>query len=361
MAEWEPKYPVQITPTADRIAVGFDKVRNEIPIIYSLLNRLRRLDAGAGQDITDTAAYSLRVDTTLNRLLIRDAKNESWIDLGEIAENFGITADSIGAVAQKGNTGGFYFGNSDVMPDPSDPEAIADLKTNDLFLSMNEKKIYRWTGSAWEVFLSLNFSDILNYEAYTITKDMVATSGKGKIVKLDPETGKGDFDITGSPEQLIGKQIDVEDLHDGDALVYNAEKDKIVNLPNGEKIGGRIPVALRDIKDGQALMYDAETNKFLPVYLQTVTHEATVAADGWEELPEPSGPYLYYYDISAADVKDTSFVQLVVSDEGQDVSLAAGLSPKCLTREGYIRLHAIAIPTEDLSVTYAVQPSREMP
>lgn len=355
--EWEPKYPVQITPTADRIAVGFDKLRNEIPNIYSLLNRLRRLDAGAGQDITDTAAYSLRIDTTLNHLLIRDAKNEKWIDLGVIAENFGITADSIGAVAQKGATGGFYFGNSEIMPDPGDPEAIVDLKTNDLFLSMNEKKVYRWTGIAWEVFLSLNFGDLLNYEKYTITKDMIATSGKGKVVKLDPETGKGNFDITGSPERIIDKQIDVEDLHDGDVLVYNAEKDKIVNLPNGEKIGGRIPVALRDIKNGQVLIYDAGTNKFLPAYLQALMNSATVAASGWKTLPIPSGPYLYYYDIPAANVTSDSFVQLVVDDEGQDISLAAGLSPKCLTRAGYIRLHAIAVPTADLPVSYAVQPS----
>ena len=52
MAEWEAKYPVQITPTTDRIGLGFEKLRNEVPIIYSLLNRLRRLDAGAGQALT---------------------------------------------------------------------------------------------------------------------------------------------------------------------------------------------------------------------------------------------------------------------------------------------------------------------
>ena len=357
---WEPKYPVQITPTADRIVVGFEKLRSEIPIIYALLNRLRRLDAGAGQTVDDAEAYQLRIDTTLNHLLIRDKQNENWIDLGAIEPNFGISAESIGAVKQKGNTGGFYFGDSDALPDPADPEEIKDLKTNDLYLCMNEKKIYRWTGIDWEVWMSLNFGDILNYEGYTITKDMVATSGKGKILKLDESTGKGNIDITGSPEQLLGKQIDVEDLHDGDALVYNAEKDKIVNLPNGEKIGGRIPVVLRDLADGQALMYDAETNKFFPVYLQTVTHEATVAADGWEELPTASGPYLYYYDIPAADVKGATFVQLTVDDEGQDIALGAGLSPKCLTRDGFIRLHSVAVPTADLNVVYAVQPSRSV-
>ena len=358
MAEWEAKYPVQITPTTDRIGLGFEKLRNEIPIIYSLLNRLRRLDAGAGQTVDDAEAYQLRIDTTLNHLLIRDKKNEAWIDLGAIEPNFGISAESIGAVKQKGNTGGFYFGDDSARPQPDDPGI--ELKTNDLFLSMNGKRIDRWTGSAWETWLSLNFGDILNYERYTITKEMVATSGKGKILMLDPATGKGDIDITGSPEQLLGKQIDVEDLHDGDALVYNAEKDKIVNLPNGEKIGGRIPVMLRDIADGQTLLYDAETNKFMPAYLQAVTHEVTVEASAWEEMATPSGPYLYYYDIPAADVNADSFVQLTVDDEGQDVALGAGLSPKCLTRDGFIRLHSVAVPTADLNVVYAVQPSRSV-
>lgn len=356
MAEWEAKYPVQITPTADRVVVGFQKLKDEVPIIYSLLNRLRRLDAGAGQDVTDAEANQLRIDTTINRLLIRDTKNETWIDLGAIAPNFGITAESIGAVVQKSNTGSFYFGDDSARPEPDDPDI--ELQSNDLFLSMNGKRIDRWTGSAWETWLSLNFGDMLNYERYTIPRSEVATSGKGKVLRIDPNTGKGDIDITGSPERLLDKLIDVEDLHDGDALVYNAEKDKIVNLPNGEKIGGRIPVALRDIADGQALLYDAETIRFIPAYLQAVTHDALVEASGWEELPTPSGVYHYYYDIPANDVNSDTFVQVIVDDEGQDAALLAALSPKCLTRDGFIRLHAVAAPTIDINVVYAIQPSR---
>lgn len=232
MSEWEAKYPVKITATEDTIQDGFEKLRQEVPEIYRYLNRLRRLDAGAGQSVSDAESYQFRVDTTLNHLLIRKGDNSGWIDLGEVAENFGITADSIGALERTSDSGRFYFGMEAGLPDETDPEATASLKTNDLYLSMNGKRIYRWTGFAWEVWGSLNFGDMLNYERYTINRDEVAYSGADKILRLDRETGKGNINITGSPDMILGKEIDVQDLHDGDVLVYNAEKDKIVNLPN---------------------------------------------------------------------------------------------------------------------------------
>jgi hypothetical protein len=298
MSEWEVKYPVKITATEDTIQDGFEKLRQEMPVIYRLLNRLRRNDAGSGQDVLDAEAYSFRIDTTLNHLLIRKGDNSGWIDLGELKENFGITAESIGAVVQKSTSGSFMFGDSSARPDETDPEVVETLKTNDMYLSMNEKKIYRWTGFAWETFLSLNFGDILNYERYTINRDEVAYSGADKILRLDRETGKGNISITGSPDMIIGKEIDVQDLHDGDVLVYNAEKDKIVNLPNyiftqddvsytGEpgkilvvsnadrkahvditgspdRIAGK-KIEINNLQDGDVLAFDEETGKMLNI------------------------------------------------------------------------------------------------
>ena len=298
MSEWEVSDPVKITATEDTIQDGFQKVKDEFPKLYRLLNRLRRQNAGAGQNVSDVEPWEFRIDTTLNHLLIRNNDNNGWIDLGEVSENWGITADSIGALERTSDTGRFYFGMEAGLPDETDPEATASLKTNDLYLSMNGKRIYRWTGFAWEVWASLNFGDILNYERYTINRNEVAYSGADKILRLDRETGKGNISITGSPDMILGKEIDVQDLHDGDVLVYNAEKDKIVNLPNyifteddisytGEpgkilvvsqadgkahvditgspdRIAGK-KIEINNLQDGDVLAFDEETGKMLNI------------------------------------------------------------------------------------------------
>lgn len=420
MAEWEAKYPVQITPTTDRIVVGFEKLKNEVPIIYSLLNRLRRLDAGAGQTVDDAEAYQLRIDTTLNHLLIRDKKNEKWIDLGAIEPNFGISAENIGAVKQKSNTGSFYFGDDSVRPAPDDPDI--ELKTNDLFLSMNGKRIDRWTGIAWETWLSLNFGDILNYERYTINRQEVAYSGANKILRLDRETGKGNINITGSPDRILGKEIDVQDLHDGDVLVYNAEKDKIVNLQNyiftqddisytGEpgkilvvsladgkahvsitgspdKIIGKT-IEVNNLQDGDVLAFDETSGKMknipyggkvggIPVDTTGIKDKQILIyeADGNKLIPgyiiatvatatipttgwtaKEYGSYEFYYDIPAASVHEDSFVQVVIGAMYHETLLDCGLSPECDPREGFIRVWSIEVPAQEIQIQYAVLPS----
>ena len=138
-----------------------------------------------------------------------------------------ITAEEISAIKNGGNLGKISAGLDESKP-------TSGNKTNDLYLATNTNTMYRWTGIEWQVILSLNFSQLKNYEAYCINRNEVSTNGKGKILKLDEVTGKANVDITGSPERLLGYEIDVRNLKDNDVLVYNEQKNKIVNLPKDE-------------------------------------------------------------------------------------------------------------------------------
>lgn len=136
------------------------KVRDELTLIYSLLNRLRKMDASAGR-LADTVAYQLHVDTASGRLLMRDAKNENWIELGKLGENFfGITPEDIGAVKNSGTVGSLYAGD------------VADLPKNagihDIFYALDEKKIYFNTGTSWELLASLDFADLYGLKQFSL-------------------------------------------------------------------------------------------------------------------------------------------------------------------------------------------------
>lgn len=295
MAEWNENYLIDYSPTGDDIDFFSQKVKNETARIYSLLNRLRKLDASAGLNVSDAEPFQWHVDTTNGNLYMRNAANTDWLLQGNIEQDyFGITAESIGAATVSGNMGTFYGGLSSNMP--TTPEQTATLRTNDLYFAFDERKVYRWDGMGWIDFLSLQFKDLLDYERYCVSRSEVATSGAGKILQLDPETGKGNINITGSPDRLLGILIDVQNLRDDHVLCYDAEKNKIVNKPrndinasdvafgeagkilrvgkNGkitvdttgsaDKIVG-IAVEADNLQDGQVLAYDAEHNKLVPV------------------------------------------------------------------------------------------------
>ena len=162
---------------------------------------------------------------------MRNGANTAWILLGEVAEHFGITADAISAVANGGGMGRLLMGNETDAPTTGN-------KTFDLYFAQDTSRVFIWTGTTWRKFLSLQFGDMLDYEKYCISRKELASVGgaasAGKVLQLDPATGKANVDITGSPEKLCDYLIDVQGLQDGHALVFNAQKQKFVNLPNYE-------------------------------------------------------------------------------------------------------------------------------
>lgn len=143
---------------------------------------------------------------------------------------FGIKPETIGAVANGGGMKTFYAGTEAAMS----MIKASDLQTNDAYFATDTFRFYIWTGSSWQIFLSRNFGEMLNYEKYCVAKSEVDYFGADKILRLDAETGKANVDITGSPAKIFDKEIDFQELRDGHYIVYNAEKDKWVNLPNDE-------------------------------------------------------------------------------------------------------------------------------
>lgn len=176
-AEWRPRYRADYSPHGDTLDMFARKVYAELEMIYHLLNRLRKMDASAG-DLADTVAYQLHVDTASGRLLIRDSKNQNWIELGKLDESFfGIEPEDVGAVRNEG-IGAFHSGN------------IADLPKNaginDIFYALDEKKIFFYSGTSWEVLASLDFADLYGYDGVQL-EEVSDTGEANKIVRLDSD------------------------------------------------------------------------------------------------------------------------------------------------------------------------------
>ena len=230
MADWEATQKIDYTPSGEDLGGFAEKYQAVVEEqIFSLLNLLRRGGATAGLDATDATAYTMRINTADNGLYFRNADNTDWILIGYVEPWLGLKATDIGAIINGGGLNKITCGTQDNLPNTP-----SENKTNDFYFAYDTSRLFRWTGTTWKTFLSLNFGDMLNYEKYCISRNELSSlyNDKGKIPVLDSETGKGNFDITGSPEQIWGILIELQELNNGDALVYNAEKERWVNLPN---------------------------------------------------------------------------------------------------------------------------------
>ena len=224
LAQWQNENPINYSLNGETADSFIYKTKATFEQIFLLLNMLRSAGAQAGLDATDAAPYQIRINTADNCLYMRDSNNEQWIYIGEITTNLGITPETIGAIKNGGNVGKISAGLEAAKP-------ATGNATNDLYLATDSSTMYRWTGAAWIAVLSLDFSKLLDYERYCVNRSEVATSGRGKILKLDEVTGKANVDITGSPERLLGYEIDVRNLKDDDVLAFDEAKGKIVNKP----------------------------------------------------------------------------------------------------------------------------------
>lgn len=223
---FEPKYKIDYSPRGDTVDTFAQKVKAEIDLIYHILNALRQNFPASG-DLNDTEAFQFHVDTASKKIFVRNSSNESWNVIGDIDKDyFGITPENIGAVKSDGTVGKFSAGNENQKP--------TDAKTGDIFYDFTNRRAYYYTGTAWNIFLSLNFADLYDYESYCVARSEVDYNGKNKIPRLDKNTGKGNFDITGSPEKILGYTIEVANLKDNDALIFDNAKQKFVNKPKDE-------------------------------------------------------------------------------------------------------------------------------
>lgn len=289
MADWKVTSPIDYSPNGDDVDRFAQKSIATFEEIFEHLNDLRRHGAKAGLDESNTSPYEIRIDTTTDTIYMRDAANKKWYRLGSVAEFFGLTAKDIGAVENGGGMERLFLGN--------DADKPTDAKTHDFYFAVDTRKLYVYEGSDWHILLSREFSDMLNYEDYIVPKSEVSVKGAGKILRLDPETGKGDIDITGSADHMLGKEINVTALHDKDVLMWNEEKQAFTAEPkdvftedsathtgeagklayvnsdgkihadlagNADKIAGK-PIVTDSLAAGDVLAYNAEDETFVNV------------------------------------------------------------------------------------------------
>ena len=289
MADWKVTNPTDYSPNGDDVDRFAQKSIATFEEIFEHLNDLRRHGAKAGLDESNTSPYEIRIDTTTDTIYMRDAANKKWYRLGSVAEFFGLTAKDIGAVENGGGMERLFLGN--------DADKPTDAKTHDFYFAVDTRKLYVYEGSDWHILLSREFSDMLNYEDYIVQKSEVSVKGAGNILRLDPETGKGDIDITGSADHMLGKEINVTALHDKDVLMWNEEKQAFTAEPkdvftedsathtgeagkltyvnsdgkiradlagNADNIAGK-PIVTDSLAAGDVLAYNAEDETFVNV------------------------------------------------------------------------------------------------
>lgn len=260
MTTWtmKPENIINYSQLGDDVDTATQKSMRNFEHLFELVNLLHSGDVKTGLDATDATAGQIRINPSDNGIYIRNLDNTAWVLLGYMAKNFGLTAEKIGAVQNGGGVGTFYAG-TEIEKSIKKPETF---KTDDIWFATDSFRAYIWSGVAWVCFLSKNFSDILDYEKFCVAKNEVDYSGKNKILRLDSATGKGNIDITGSPARIFDKEIDFQNLSDGQTMVYDSAKNKWVNLPNyiftdenltytGEKSTTAVPKIVAVGKDGK--------------------------------------------------------------------------------------------------------------
>ena len=211
---WNVKNPIDYSASGDDIDSFSLKVKNELEVIYELLNRLRPSDAGSGTSVTDAVAYALRVDTSTNppTIYMRNGQNTGYVAIGKLAENMGLDAASVGGVKTDG------FGKLSRGTEADLPSAASSY---DVYFATDTKRVYMYLSGSWQVFASLNFGDMENVNSTVVARSEVAASGAGKIPRLDADSGEGQFSITGSAAKIQGYPINTPGLKSDQVLVYN--------------------------------------------------------------------------------------------------------------------------------------------
>ncbi len=303
MSEWNVAQPLDYSATGDDIDRASQKIIATFVDVYDKLNRLRSLDASAEHTVGDAAAYSIKIDTSVTpaAILMRNAANTGYIQIGSVAENMGVTAEDVGAIQGEG-MGKIGLGAEANLP--------STATTYDLYFAYDTGRLYMYRTGAWRVFLSLRFEDLLGISDAVITRDEVAANGANKIPQLN-SVGQGEFDITGSAAKIGGKNLYLPELHDNQVLVYNGDRDrwevaprdeltnddvsttgepdKIVKTDstgkahvditgNATKIATKV-IDVNNLQDGDVLVYDATRGVFYNKQGATVNAQGVVEAN----------------------------------------------------------------------------------
>ena len=270
-AEWRPRYRADYSPHGDTLDMFARKVYAELETVYHLLNRLRKMDASAG-DLADTVPYQLRVDTASGRLLIRDSKNQNWIELGKLDKSFfGIEPEDIGAVRNAGTIGAFHSGDAANLP------TVAGI--HDIFYALDEKKIYYYSGTSWELLASLDFADFYGYDAAITADDISSTGEAGKIVSLDSD---GVIHANLDGKLITARKIAIAGDAEG-AAYFDGSEDTTINLAITKPVAEAIS-ASSAISDGAGNVISETYAKKAELSDFVTTEELTAVVEDSEPI-----------------------------------------------------------------------------
>lgn len=231
MAKWGVKNEIDYSPNGDDIDTFSQKVKAEESVIYNLLQRLRTLDAGTGSDIDDAEAYQFKINTTTNKILIRDGTNAKWFTLGDIADNFGITPALISAIKNLGGATGVQVGNI------ADRPVVNNSIEGTFFFAIDEGSLYYFHNSTWILALSIDITKLTGYDRMITKDDVSATNAANKILRTGAN-GELDCSIKGSAEKLVDLPLDKTNIGDGKVIAYDSSAEKLYFEIAGATAGG---------------------------------------------------------------------------------------------------------------------------
>lgn len=262
MANWEipSDQIIDYSPNGDDIDSFSQKVKWCLEAIFDTLKFLHSNGAVATlDDIDNPAPYEIRIKTTDNGIYMYDGTNQIWVLLGYMSPWLGITPERISAIKSSGGLKRISIGLDGEKTDTGN-------STNDLYFATDTTRVWKWTGTKWELLLSRQFADTIEFEAKCVNRDELTEQGgvsyRGKVLQLDSTSGKANVDITGSAERLgEGRyKIDLQNPQEGQAFVFDPTKDggkgAFVNRPM------MFPTNIVDPQDGQILVYNAASHEF---------------------------------------------------------------------------------------------------
>lgn len=348
MATW--KLPsdqvIDYSANGDDVDSFSQKVKWSIENIFECLQQLKASGATAGLS-GEATHYEIRVNTEDGCIYMRDKDNTKWYLLGEVADHFGLTPETISAVRNGGGMGRLLLGSELYMP----TEGNAD---GDLFFAHDTSKIFIWSGTEWLRFIAdstnkiagvnvditgLSNGDVLQYDivkkAFVPVKkdvftesDVTVTGEKNKLVRVAVD-GLIHADIKGSATEIANVPVNLAGIQPNNVLAYKdgafipVKKDKFDDsdtTTTGEagklvKVGEDglidadikgsaqeicfIPVKLKDIADGQILRYNVSTNTFRNEDPSAVvgTGKSLILRDGTRVLGDYNGSATVNVDI----------------------------------------------------------------
>ena len=236
------------------------------------------------QKVRGEVENQLHADTASGRLLIRDGKNQNWIELGKLDKSFfGIEPEDINAVRNTGTIGAFHAGNAADLP------PVAGMR--DIFYALDEKKIYFYSGTAWELVASLDATDLYGSEKVVTADDISSTGEANKLVRLD-SSGTIHADLDG--KLATARKIAITGDAEG-SVYFDGSEDATINL----SITNPVAEATSAVSDGAGnVISETYATKAALSSFVTTTELATTLED-YATTSGASAELIFREDITA--------------------------------------------------------------